>query len=161
MFRSTTAFRVTLRASVKTLRGSQKGLSSSACAEQQKNIVFLGTPSVAAKCLETLVQRSGSGAFPYKILAAVTQPPAPVGKNRKITKSAVHDAALKLNVPVFTPETAKDEAFLQAMESSKVDRFVTAAYGNYLPKRFLEIAPFGTINIHPSLLPKYRLFNDV
>lgn len=156
MFRSTTAFRVTLRASVKTLRGSQKGLSSSACAEQQKNIVFLGTPSVAAKCLETLVQRSGSGAFPYKILAAVTQPPAPVGKNRKITKSAVHDAALKLNVPVFTPETAKDEAFLQAMESSKVDLFVTAAYGNYLPKRFLEIAPFGTINIHPSLLPKYR-----
>lgn len=156
MFHTVSLFRVALRTSVKVVRCNRKWLSSAVSSDSSRNIVFLGIPLVAAKCLETLVQRSGSGAYPYKVVAAVTQPPAPVGKNRKITKSPVHEAALKLNVPVFTPETAKDEEFLHVMESSKVDLFITAAYGNYLPKRFLEIAPFGTINIHPSLLPKYR-----
>jgi methionyl-tRNA formyltransferase len=121
-----------------------------------KRIVFLGTPAVAAKCLEILSGKSPSCPTPYKIIGVVTQPPAPSGRNKKISKSPVHELALSLNIPVHTPELAKDESFLQAMESSGADLFITAAYGNYLPKRFLGIAPFGTINIHPSLLPKYR-----
>lgn len=131
-------------------------MSLSTAANDVKRIVFLGTPLIAAKCLETLATKSTVSSAPYNIVCAVTQPPAPSGRNKKITKSPVHETALKLDIPVVTPELAKDEQFLEHMESLGVDLFITAAYGNYLPKRFLNIAPYGTINIHPSLLPKFR-----
>jgi len=127
--------------------------------KSRKRVVFLGTPSVAADCcLQILSENS----FPnlaesdYEIVAVVTQPPAPAGRNKKLTNSAVHDLSLKLGIPVLTPETAKDEIFLSQLESLQTDLCITAAYGNFLPKRFLSIPALGTVNIHPSLLPLYR-----
>lgn len=64
--------------------------------------------------------------------------------------------AESLSIPVFSPENAKEKPFLEALEALKPDLCITAAYGNYLPKRFLAIPRCGTINIHPSLLPLYR-----
>lgn len=71
-------------------------------------------------------------------------------------RSPVHEAADSLSIPVYCPEKASDISFLEALENIKPDLCITAAYGNYLPKRFLEIPKFGTVNIHPSLLPLYR-----
>ena len=73
-----------------------------------------------------------------------------------MTSSPVQLTAEELSIPVFSPEKAKDEDFLVALESIAPDLCITAAYGNYLPKRFLAIPKCGTVNIHPSLLPKYR-----
>lgn len=123
----------------------------------KKRVVFLGTPSVAANSLSrlynasTIVSNSN-----FELISVVTQPPASAGRNKKLTKSSVHELAEKLKLPVFYPQNAKDVSFLESLEGMNVDLFITAAYGNYLPKRFLNIAKFGTINIHPSLLPKYR-----
>lgn len=118
-------------------------------------VVFLGTPDVAARSLE-LLQQASSGSELFDIVAVVSQPPAPSGRNKKLTPSPVHALADSLKIPLYTPESAKDEVFLSALEALSPDLCVTAAYGNFLPKRFLAIPKFGTLNIHPSLLPKYR-----
>lgn len=125
---------------------------------EKKRIVFLGTPGVAAQCLGILhnASLSNNATVPFEIISVVSQPPAPAGRNKKLTKSPVHDYCEKVSLPILTPENAKDVQFLEHLEGMKIDLFVTAAYGNYLPKRFLNIAKYGTINIHPSLLPKYR-----
>eukprot|EP01036_Dinobryon_divergens_P026899 gene26899-35594_t len=136
-----------------------QALPSSYQAEQRKRLVFLGTPKVVADdCLRLLVDSSypKSPNSSYEIVAVVTQPPAPAGRSKKIVNSPVHDLSNALNIPIYFPENAKDEQFLAELDSLKVDMCITAAYGNYLPKRFLSIPKFGTVNIHPSLLPKYR-----
>ena len=118
----------------------------------------MGTPDVAASCLQRL-HAASSTKVPsscYNIVAVVTQPPAPAGRNKKLTPSPVQVAAEQLGVPVLSPVTAKDVDFLTALEAMAPDLCITAAYGNYLPKRFLATPKYGTVNIHPSLLPKYR-----
>ncbi len=146
-----------------TLKIQRLSLSQS-CTQQQgiipKKIVFLGTPQVAASSLYTLYSAamlsSINGGIPFEIVRVVSQPPVTLGRKQVLTPSPVHVLANSLNIPVMTPMTAKDEIFLSALENLNVDLFITAAYGNYLPKRFLSIPKYGTINIHPSLLPKYR-----
>ena len=124
-----------------------------------KRVVFLGTPDVAARSLQLLhaasLEKKG-GADHFDIVAVVSQPPAPSGRNKKLTPSAVHALAESLRIPLHTPDSAKDEAFLGMLEALSPDLCITAAYGNFLPKRFLAIPKYGTLNIHPSLLPKYR-----
>ena len=115
-----------------------------------------GTPDVAATSLRILQSASILRESNFDVIAVVTQPPAPVGRIKKITPSPVQVAAEELSIAVFSPEKAKDEDFLSALEALSPDLCITAAYGNYLPKRFLSIPKCGTINIHPSLLPKYR-----
>eukprot|EP01039_Chlorochromonas_danica_P010573 gene10573-11714_t len=149
----------------------------------KKRIVFLGTPQVAAKTLDIILSginqhnqnlnhnnndnqgntaatsTTTTGATTpslYEIVTVITQPPAPAGRNKKLTKSPVHELAEVKSIPLLCPETAKDENFLTQLESLQIDLCITAAYGNFLPKRFLAIPKYGTINIHPSLLPKYR-----
>ena len=123
----------------------------------QKKVVFLGSPTVAAESLRTLHEVSQSQlGNNFNIVAVVTQPPAPAGRNNKLKRSPVHDEAGRLQLPVFTPESAKDPEFLTALEALNIDLCITAAYGNFLPKKFLTIPKFGTVNIHPSLLPLYR-----
>jgi methionyl-tRNA formyltransferase len=109
---------------------------------------------VAADSLGMLHQASAAGCF--EIVAVVSQPPAPAGRKKKLQASPVHELAEKLNLPLMVPESAKDPVFLEALESLQVDLCVTAAYGNFLPKKFLSIPKFGTVNVHPSLLPLYR-----
>lgn len=132
-----------------------------------KKLVFLGTPDVAAKSLEILIEASKTSKLgatnpgsatkeSFDIVAVVTQPPAPSGRNKKLAPSPVQIMAETNGLVVLAPEKAKDPDFLEKLESLQPDLCITAAYGNFLPSKFLSIPKFGTLNIHPSLLPKYR-----
>ncbi|KAH8049358.1 methionyl-tRNA formyltransferase [Aureococcus anophagefferens] len=83
-------------------------------------------------------------------------PPAPKGRKRALAKSEVHELAEARGVPCLTPASARDPEFLAALEALDVDLCVTAAYGQFLPKAFLAIPKHGTMNVHPSLLPRWR-----
>lgn len=120
-----------------------------------KRIVFLGTPPVAAASLGALI--AGAPAADAEVVAVVTRPPARVGRSRTLQQSPVHVEAEKLGIAsVLTPARARDESFLEALEELRPDLCVTAAYGCILPQRFLDTPRFGTLNIHPSLLPHFR-----
>eukprot|EP00252_Welwitschia_mirabilis_P019905 TRINITY_DN4731_c0_g1_i3.p1 TRINITY_DN4731_c0_g1~~TRINITY_DN4731_c0_g1_i3.p1 ORF type:complete len:306 (-),score=68.18 TRINITY_DN4731_c0_g1_i3:468-1385(-) len=138
---------------VRSYASSNNQLSS-----QKKKLVFLGSPSVAAGVLERLLDASKSSDSVFEVSAVVTQPAS--GKSRgKKQRSPVAIKAVDMNFPadrIFVPERAGDEAFLADLRAMRPDLCVTAAYGNVLPKRFLEIPYNGTVNIHPSLLPLYR-----
>ena len=86
----------------------------------------------------------------------VTQPPAPSGRNKKITRSPTHILAESISLKIFTPVKANETDFLDSLIAIEPDLCITAAYGNYLPKKFLAIPKYGTYNIHPSFLPLYR-----
>lgn len=120
--------------------------------DNRKKVVFLGTPKIAADALKILLQYEQF----IKIILVVSQPPARSSRNGTETPSPVHAFALEKGIPVLTPENAKDPTFIADLEHLKPDLCITAAYGNYLPKNFLSIPKFGTLNIHPSLLPLYR-----
>lgn len=134
-------------------------------------IAFLGTPEVAAHSLQLLYDHSvfqrqhlsnsstlsnSSRGINYEIALVVSQPPSLAGRNKKLTQSPVHELATQLGLPLLTPDSAKDTEFLDHLERLDIDLCITAAYGNFLPKRFLSIPRHGTVNIHPSLLPRYR-----
>lgn len=125
-----------------------------------KKIVFLGTPDVAALSLKILHderERFASNDNEYEIVSVVTQPPAPAGRKRKLTPSDVQIMAENLKLPnVLTPEKAGEVDFIEKLKSLEPDLCITAAYGNFLPTKFLNIPKYGTLNIHPSLLPLYR-----
>lgn len=95
-------------------------------------------------------------------MGVVTQPPRPAGRKRKLAPSAVHAAAEELGIPVLHPEKAGDPEFLSRLLEEggdglgPLDLAITAAYGNYLPKKFLALPVRGTLNVHPSLLPRWR-----
>lgn len=122
-----------------------------------KKVVFLGTPEVAARSLELILEgsREGKGGG-FEIAAVVSQPPAKTGRKMKLTPSPVHALAESEGLKLLTPPNAKEEEFLSTLEEMKPDLMITAAYGCFLPQRFLDIPKFGTLNIHPSLLPLYR-----
>ncbi len=122
-----------------------------------KRVVFLGTPAVAARSLELLLagSRAGRGGG-FELAAVVSQPPQRAGRKMKLKPSPVHQLAEAEGLHLLTPPNAKDDAFLSALEEMEPDLCVTAAYGCFLPQRFLDIPAKGTLNIHPSLLPLYR-----
>jgi len=121
-------------------------------------ILFLGTPDVAATSLKTIYEQSQSPDSPYKIVGVVTQPPKRRKRKGKEIMSPVGLVAEELELPyILHPEKARDAEFLDELENTvKPDLCITAAYGQYLPKRFLSLPKFGTLNIHPSLLPRWR-----
>lgn len=124
--------------------------------KKKYSICFLGTPSFAANCLKDLVEASKASDL-YEVTSVVTQPPALVGRKKILTKSDVHNMAESLEIPtIFTPEKVNNVEFITKFQKLKPDLCITAAYGNFLTKKFLSVSPYGTINIHPSLLPKYR-----
>lgn len=132
-------------------------LICSASSNDRKRVVFLGTPPVAAHALNKMNAASLYTDSTFSITGVVTQPPAPVGRKRLLTKSPVHTLAEELSIPnIFTPASARDPQFLDELRALAPDLCVTAAYGNFLPKAFLAIPPYGTLNIHPSLLPAFR-----
>jgi methionyl-tRNA formyltransferase len=117
--------------------------------------MFLGTPIVAAECLQSLLSEASKHNF--EIVAVGSQPPVYVPGSSKILPSPVHVCAMKNKISsILTPGTAEEPEFINTMKELDIDLCITAAYGNYLPQKFLAIPKFGTINIHPSLLPKYR-----
>lgn len=137
-------------------------VSRSSLSSSVKRVVFLGTPAVAASSLKRIwdasqTLRATEASPQFEIVAVVTQPPAPIGRKRVLTPSPVHALAEALGIePVLTPASARDEIFLGALRELRPHLCVTAAYGNFLPQSFLDIPSLGTLNIHPSLLPKFR-----
>jgi methionyl-tRNA formyltransferase len=113
-------------------------------------IVFMGTPEVAAVSLERLL------GTPHRVAGVVTQPDRPAGRGRKSVASPVGRAAESRGVPVLAPEKVRDPAFLAALAAWAPELVVVVAYGRILPRSILELAPHGCLNVHFSLLPKYR-----
>jgi methionyl-tRNA formyltransferase len=114
-------------------------------------IIFMGTPELAAVSLRTLV---ASRAF--DLAAVVTQPDQPKGRGLKLQPSPVKEVALKENLPVLQPERAREENFIQQLAALQPELIAVAAYGQILPKAILDLPRFGCLNVHTSLLPKYR-----
>ncbi len=113
-------------------------------------IVFAGTPEFAAVALQALL------ASRHKVIAAYTQPDRPAGRGRKLTPSPVKALALENGVPVFQPLSLKDAAAQQELAALDADVMIVAAYGLLLPKAVLEMPHHGCLNIHGSLLPRWR-----
>ncbi|MFJ7933091.1 methionyl-tRNA formyltransferase [Sporosarcina sp. NPDC096371] len=114
------------------------------------NIVFMGTPEFSVSVL-TMLHNEG-----HTISAVVTQPDRPVGRKRVLTPPPVKVEALRLGLPIIQPEKLKGSAELEEIIALKPDLIVTAAFGQILPKALLEVPRLGCINVHASLLPKYR-----
>lgn len=112
-------------------------------------IVFMGTPEFSVPVLEALAKE-------HEVLAVYTQAPKEAGRGQKILKTAVHTCADDLKIEVFTPKSLKDNDEQQKFASLKADVAVVAAYGLILPLPILEAFPMGCINIHASLLPRWR-----
>ncbi|MDG0871308.1 methionyl-tRNA formyltransferase [Paenibacillus thiaminolyticus] len=113
-------------------------------------IVFMGTPEFAVASLRTLIQEG------YEIAAVVTQPDRPVGRKRVLTPTPVKAEALQHGLTVWQPEKLRTSDTVDDIRSLRPDLIVTAAYGQILPKAVLDIPRLGCINVHGSLLPKYR-----
>lgn len=115
----------------------------------------MGTPDYARTCLEALVEARHT--HPYiNVIAVVTQPDRPSGRGKKLQAPPVKDYALQMGIPVFQPEKIKSPDSIAALEQLSADIFVVAAYGQILTQKILDIPKFGAINVHASLLPKYR-----
>ncbi|MCH5299050.1 MAG: methionyl-tRNA formyltransferase [Ruminococcus sp.] len=114
------------------------------------NIVFMGTPDFAVPTLEKLAQSE------HNILAVFTQPDKPVGRKQVLTPPDVKVCAEKYTIPVYQPTTLKSENSYKELKELNPDVIVVVAYGKILPKEILDIPRYGCVNVHGSLLPKYR-----
>lgn len=113
-------------------------------------IVFMGTPDFAAEILK------GLNASGYEVAAAVSQPDKPVGRHSVLMPTAVHAAADALGIPVIQPQKASDPVFIEEIKTLSPDVIVVAAYGKILRPELLNIPRYGCINVHASLLPRWR-----
>ena len=114
-------------------------------------IVFMGTPEFARVSLDALI-KSGE----HEVVAVVTQPDRPVGRGGKLVFSPVKVCALENGLPCLQPERIKTAESIAELEALNADIFVVAAYGQILPKAVLDMPRYGSVNVHASLLPKYR-----
>ncbi len=117
---------------------------------QPLRIIFAGTPEFSVSPLQALLDSE------HEIIGVYTQPDRPAGRGRKLTASPVKTLALEHNLPVFQPENFKAEEACQQLANLKADVMVVVAYGLILPKSVLETPTFGCLNIHASLLPRWR-----
>lgn len=113
-------------------------------------IVFMGTPDFAVPCLDALLKNN------HEVLLAVTQPDKPKGRSQVLTPPPVKDFANVNGIPVFQPNSLKTDESYEKLLVVNADVFIVVAYGKILPQRILDIPKYGCINIHASLLPKYR-----
>lgn len=113
-------------------------------------IVFMGTPYYAAKALEEIIKAG------HEVLLVVTQPDKAKGRSKEMQFSAVKECAIKYDIPVFQPVKVKTPESVETLTHYEADVFVVAAFGQILSKEILEMPKYGCINIHASLLPKYR-----
>ena len=115
------------------------------------HLIFMGTPELAKTILQALLDSSS-----FQIAAVVTQPDRPKGRDLRLTASPVKDLAIKAGLPVFQPERARDPVFISTIRDLRPDLIAVAAYGQILPKALLDIPVHGCVNVHTSLLPRYR-----
>ncbi|OIN85633.1 MAG: methionyl-tRNA formyltransferase [Alphaproteobacteria bacterium CG1_02_46_17] len=115
-------------------------------------VVFMGTPDFSVPALENLIANPR-----LDVIAVYTQPPRPAGRGQKLKLSPIHEVANQHNIPVHTPKSLKkDSAAIEDFIKLKADIAVVAAYGLILPKTVLDVPRFGCLNIHASLLPRWR-----
>ena len=115
------------------------------------NIIFMGTPDFAKESLEA-VYNAG-----HEVLAVVTNPDRPKGRGMKLVASPVKEFAVEKNLKIYQPEKVKNNVeFIDEIKKLQPDVICVVAYGKILPKEILEIAKFGCVNVHGSLLPQYR-----
>lgn len=112
-------------------------------------IVFMGTPAFAVQTLEALIRE-------YEVIGVVTQPDRPAGRNQQVQMSPVKQIALNHQIPVFQPEKIRRPEAISELKQWQADVYVVAAFGQILPQSVLDIPPHGSINVHASLLPRWR-----
>jgi methionyl-tRNA formyltransferase len=113
-------------------------------------VVFMGTPDFSCALLKEIVGRG------HEVAAVYTRPPQPAGRGMTLRKSPVHELAERLSIPVFTPESFKDPREVAAFQDLCADVGLVAAYGLILPRPILDAPRFGCLNLHASLLPRWR-----
>ena len=113
-------------------------------------IVFMGTPDFAVPTLEALI---GAG---HELAAVVTQPDKPKGRGKAVLMTPVKEKALECGIPVYQPKKVREPEFLDVLRELNPDVIVVVAFGQILPREILTLPPFGCVNVHASLLPKYR-----
>jgi methionyl-tRNA formyltransferase len=113
-------------------------------------VVFMGTPEIGVPALLALIEAG------HDVIAVVTQPDRPRGRGGKVSAAPVKQAAVERGIPVLQPEKVRDPAFVEAFRALAPDVAVVIAFGQILPQALLDIPRFGCINVHASLLPKYR-----
>lgn len=117
---------------------------------EKYRIVFFGTPAFAVPSLKALFENG------FNLAGCVTKPDTPQGRNLRLTPSPVKKLSLEYKLPVWQPEKMDDPVFFENLKKSRPDVIVVVAFGKILPREILNLPPFGGLNIHASLLPKYR-----
>lgn len=117
---------------------------------EKLNIIFAGTPDFAAKHLSALINSE------HNIIAVYTQPDRPAGRGKKLTASAVKELAVDSNIPVYQPENFKQESSVEQLAALNADIMIVVAYGLLLPQSVLSTPRLGCLNVHGSLLPRWR-----
>lgn len=113
-------------------------------------VVFMGTPEFAVSSLEAVIERGD------EVALVISQQDRPKDRGKKMQPTAVKKKAQQLGIPVFQPESIKSDETYELLKAIEPDIIVVTAYGQILPKRILELTKFGCVNVHASLLPKYR-----
>ena len=117
---------------------------------KKSKIIFMGTPDFAVPSLKALLKQE------YNVTHVVTQPDRPKGRGRKVIPPPVKQVALNAGLNVSQPLSVKNEQFIEKLKTIGADIFVVVAFGHILPRTLLEVPKIGSINVHASLLPKYR-----
>lgn len=113
-------------------------------------IIFMGTPDFAVGTLEALIEAG------HEVVLAVTQPDKPKGRGKEMQYTPVKECALKYDIPVFQPRRVREPECVEELRKYDADIMVVVAFGQILPKEILEMCSYGCVNVHASLLPKYR-----
>lgn len=112
-------------------------------------VVFMGTPDFSVPALEKIASE-------HEVVAVVTQKDKPKGRGQEVSYTPVKESALKLNIPVLQPDKVKEDSFVEELRALNPDVIVVIAFGQILSKEILDMPKFGCVNVHASLLPKYR-----
>ena len=113
-------------------------------------VIFMGTPDFSVGTLEALVEAG------HEVVLAVTQPDKPKGRGKEMQFTPVKECALKYNIPVYQPRRVRESECIEELRKYEADIMVVVAFGQILPKEILELTEYGCVNVHASLLPKYR-----
>ena len=113
-------------------------------------VVFMGTPDFAVGTLTALAEAG------HEIVGVVSQPDKPKGRGKALMPTPVKEEALRLGLPVYQPRRVREESFVETLRSLHPDVIVVAAFGQIIPESILTLAPLGCVNVHASLLPRYR-----
>lgn len=113
-------------------------------------VVFMGTPDFSVPCLQAIIDEG------HEVVAVVTQPDKPKGRGKKMSMPPVKELAIKYDIEVYQPQRVKTDEFVNILKDINPDVIIVVAFGQILSKDILDIPKYGCINVHASLLPKYR-----